>query len=59
MVLKRIGPVSAAKIAGTLYAIMGFVFTLIGAAIYNGLARVVGGVVLEFEAPEPLATPGS
>jgi hypothetical protein len=100
MVLKRIGPVSAAKITGTLYAVMGlvigiffslfsvlgmtvasgaqsedrifgllfgigavlvlpvfygvlgFVSTLVMAAIYNGLARLLGGVVLEFESHE-------
>ncbi len=43
----------------SLLVLVAVMFTLIGAAIYNGLARVVGGVVLEFEAPEPSATPGS
>lgn len=95
MELKRIGPISAAKISGALYAILGlffglfisvfsllgftaasqaqpgsefigllfgvgavivlpivygllgFVSTLVMALIYNGLAKVCGGIVLE------------
>jgi len=89
MVINRIGPVSAAKISGTLYAIiglilgalfsvfamsglgsgssgmgamfgigavillpllygcLGFVATLIGAWLYNVLAKMVGGVELD------------
>ena len=93
MVVKRIGPLSCAKLAGTLYAIvglcigavlslvslaggfagqsgdaaafgaifgvmaivivpviyggMGFISTLIGAALYNLLAGVVGGVEID------------
>ena len=95
MILKRIGPLSAAKIAGVLYAIlglvfgigfslfstlaavalpnqntgplgflfgagafiwmplfygvMGFVAALVGATLYNGLARLVGGVRVDLE----------
>jgi hypothetical protein len=99
MVLTRIGPLSAAKISGLLYAIMGlivgllftfasligaalgtmgdapdalfplffgvgavvflpifygfigFLSALIGAALYNLMASMVGGVELEFEQP--------
>jgi hypothetical protein len=93
MVIKRVGPVSCAKITGTLYAILGlffgaifslvalaggfssdtsgaagfgavigvgaiilfpicygilgFVTTLIGAWLYNVLAAMVGGIVIE------------
>jgi hypothetical protein len=106
MVLKRIGPLSAAKIAGLLYAIMGliigffvtavsllgaamgglgdapqaaifplffgagaviflplfygvigFVAALIGAALYNVLAGMVGGVEIELEQQPPAAPP--
>lgn len=94
MIVKRVGPLSVAKIAGLLYALMGlllgalfslisvagfaaggakeglpgmlfgvgaiivlpifygvlgFVFTLIGAAIYNLIAGWVGGVELEVQ----------
>jgi hypothetical protein len=31
------------------YGVIGFVVTFIGAAIYNGLAKLVGGVVIETE----------
>ena len=91
MVIKRVGPVSVAKIAGSLYAFFGlcfgalfslmamagaafggegsgygallgigaivampilyggfgFIFTLIGAAIYNVIAGMVGGIEIE------------
>jgi hypothetical protein len=92
MVIKRVGPLSVAKIAGVLYAIMGllfggflsllsvfasfrsgssdagffamggiaaifvmplvygclgFVFTLIGAVLYNAIAGAVGGIEIE------------
>lgn len=95
MVIKRIGPVSFAKITGTLYAVLGlvvggifslaalagaftsdtsrgagfvavigvgaivvfpilyggfgFVASLIGAALYNGVARMVGGIELDVQ----------
>ena len=95
MIVKRVGPVSCAKIAGTLYAVlglfmgaifslvavvtgfssqasgagafgtvigagsiiffpilyggMGFVFTLVFAALYNVLAGMVGGIELDVQ----------
>lgn len=93
MVIKRIEPLQAAKLAGTLYALLGlvigalfalmggmlgslgsetvipgavfgigaiiifpifngicgFIFTLIGAALYNVVAKLVGGLQLEVE----------
>ena len=93
MVIKRIDPMQAAKLAGTLYALLGlvigalfallggvfgslgvgslipgaafglgaiiilpilygicgFIFTLIGAALYNFVAKLVGGLQLEVE----------
>lgn len=97
MILKRVGPLSVAKIAAVLYALMGFLFgaclsvfslisgmvrpqesagplanafgvgaviwmpffygsigfvgSLVTAALYNGVAKFVGGITLELEAP--------
>jgi hypothetical protein len=31
------------------YGILGFVFGLIGALFYNGIARLIGGVEIELE----------
>lgn len=42
-----------------LYAVMGFVAGLIGAVIYNLLARWVGGFEFEFESPAPPTVPSS
>ena len=66
MVINRVGPLSIAKLAGMLYAIlglifgagavivlpilyggMGFVMTLLMAALYNVTARIVGGVQID------------
>ena len=97
MVVKRLAPMSFAKVAGALYVLMGFIFgglislvsivggafapeggnpfmgmlfgagaiiilpifygvlgfvtTLIGAALYNAIASVVGGVEFEVQGP--------
>ena len=32
-----------------LYGILDFVFGLIGALLYNGIARVIGGIEIEIE----------
>lgn len=95
MVIKRVGPMSCAKVTGTLYGFlgvvigaivslisllggfasgkpggaaigallgasavvvfpilyggMGFVMTLIGASLYNGVAKLVGGVEMDIQ----------
>ncbi|HEX5830900.1 MAG TPA: DUF3566 domain-containing protein [Gemmatimonadaceae bacterium] len=51
---ERIG-VGFALVLPILYAALGYVFTAIGCAIYNVVARHVGGIEVELQPPEELA----
>ncbi|MBE9078237.1 hypothetical protein IQ241_13200 [Romeria aff. gracilis LEGE 07310] len=57
-----VGGVSMIIFLPLFYAILGFIFGLVGALIYNLVAKVVGGIELEFDYNqgqliEPLETP--
>jgi len=57
--IKRIAPLQAGKMGGLMigmgvfmpiiYGAMGFIFGVIGAALYNLVARWIGGIEVEVE----------
>ena len=49
MIIRRVGPLSCAKIAAALYAVMGLISGAIGAALYNLFAGMVGGIEVEIQ----------
>jgi len=54
MVIERVGPVAIAGVGAVIvfpicYGLIGFVASLLGAWLYNGLAGTVGGIQVDVQ----------
>jgi len=48
-----LGGVAAIILLPIFYGVLGFFVGIIGSALYNVLAKLLGGIELEFESPKP------
>lgn len=55
----RVGGLVMAFVMPFLYALIGFLAGVIGAALYNGLARLMGGIPLTFTSESSEETPAA